>query len=46
MEFHGISGKVNNLIKPYVRDRRQRTLVDYDSKKYYSEWDFVTNGLP
>ena len=26
--------------------RCQRTLVDYDSKKYYSEWEIVTDGVP
>jgi hypothetical protein len=46
MEFYGISGKANNLIKSYLQDRRQRTLVDCDSKKYYSEWDCVTDGVP
>ena len=33
MEFYGISGKANNLIKSYLQDRRQRTLVGYDPKK-------------
>jgi hypothetical protein len=46
MEFYGISGKANSLIKSYLHGRRQRTLVDYDSKKYYSEWDSVTDGVP
>jgi hypothetical protein len=30
MEFYGISGKANNLIKSYLQGRCQRTLVDYD----------------
>ena len=46
MEFYGISGKANKLIKSYLQDRCQRKLVDYDSKKYYSEWDSVTVGVP
>jgi hypothetical protein len=46
MEFYGISGKANSLIKSYLQDRRQRTLVNYDSKKYYSEWDSVTDAVP
>jgi len=33
IEFHGICGKASNLIKSYLQNRRQRTLVDYDSKK-------------
>jgi hypothetical protein len=32
MEFYGISGKANNLIKSFLQDRRQRKMVDYDSK--------------
>jgi len=46
MEFYGISGKANNLIKSYLHDRHQRVLVDLDSKKYYSEWQSVTDGVP
>jgi hypothetical protein len=33
MEFYGISGKANNLIKSYLQDRYQRVLVDLDLKK-------------
>jgi hypothetical protein len=33
MEFCGISGKANNLIKSYLQDRYQRVLVDLDSIK-------------
>ena len=46
MEFYGISGKANNLIKSYLQDRRQRTLLVYDSKICYSEWESVTDGVP
>ena len=46
MEFYGVSGKANNLIKSYLQDRHQRVLVDLDSKKYYSEWESVTDGVP
>jgi len=41
MEFCGISGKAKNLIKPYLQDRFQRVLIDYDSRKYSSEWEPV-----
>jgi hypothetical protein len=34
MEFYGISGKANNLIKSYLQHRYQRVLVDLDSIKY------------
>jgi len=30
IEFYGISGKANNLIKSYLQDRYQRVLVDLD----------------
>jgi len=46
MEFHGISGKAKNVIKSYLQGRCQRTLVDYDSKKYYSKWDIIRDGVP
>jgi hypothetical protein len=46
MEFYGMSGKANNLIKSCVQDRYQRVLVDLDSIKYYSEWRPVTDGVP
>jgi hypothetical protein len=46
MEFYGISGKANNLIKSYLQDRYQTVLLDLYSKKYYSEWESVTDGVP
>jgi hypothetical protein len=46
MEFYVISGKYNSLIKSYLQDRCQRVLVDLDSKKYYSKWESVRDGVP
>jgi hypothetical protein len=46
MEFYGISGKANNLIKSYLQNRYHRVLVDLDSIKYYSEWESVIDGVP
>jgi len=48
MEFYlfYFSGKANNLIKSYLQDRYQRVLLDLDSKKYYSKWESVTDGVP
>ena len=46
MEFYGISGKANDLIKSYLQDRYHRVLVDLDSHKYYSEWESVTDRVP
>jgi len=45
MEFCGICGKAKNLIKPYLHDRFQRVLIDYDSRKYSSEWEPVKHGV-
>ena len=44
--FYGISGKASNLIKSYLQDRCQRTLVDYGSRKYYSSWESAIDGVP
>jgi hypothetical protein len=46
MEFYGISGKANNLIKSYLQDRFQRVLIDHNSRKYASEWKAVKHGVP
>jgi len=45
MEFYGISGKANTLIKSYLCDRFKRVLTDYDSRKYSSEQEPVTHGV-
>jgi hypothetical protein len=37
MEFNGISGKANNLIKSYLQDRFQRVLIDQDSRMECSQ---------
>jgi hypothetical protein len=46
MEFYGISGKANNLIKSYLQNRYQRVLVDFYSKRYYAEWESVIDEVP
>jgi hypothetical protein len=46
LEFYGISGKPNNLIKSYLQNRYQRVLIDCDSKQFHSEWETVTDGVP
>jgi hypothetical protein len=46
MEFYGISSTVNNLTKSYLQNRHHRVLVDYDYKKFYSQWETVTDGVP
>jgi exonuclease III len=46
MEFYGILGRANNLIKSYLQNRYQRVQIKKDSKNYYSEWELVTDGVP
>ena len=46
MEFYGISGKANNLIRSYLQERLQRILIDYVSRKYSFEWETVTHEIP
>jgi hypothetical protein len=41
MEFYGISGKANNLIKSYLQDRRHRT-----QKNITPNGTCVTDGVP
>jgi hypothetical protein len=46
MEFYGILGKANNLIKPYLQDRYQRVQIQIDSINYCSKWELITDGVP
>ena len=46
MEFYGISGKANNLMKSYLHERFQRVLIDYDPRKYSFEWEPGKHGVP
>jgi len=47
LEFYGITGRVNNLIKSYLNDRYQRVLIKNKySKTCFSEWEKVKQGLP
>ena len=46
MEFYGILGKANNLIKSYLQGGYQRVMVDFDSKKYYSKWESIIDVVP
>ena len=47
LEFYGIKGSVNNLIKSYLKDRYQRVGIrNKSSNTYYSEWNKVTKGVP
>jgi len=47
LEFYGITGRANNLIKSYLNDRYQRVLIrNKYSKNYFSEWENVKQGIP
>jgi len=47
LEFYGITGRANNLIKSYLIDRYQRILIKNKySQNYFSEWEKVKRGVP
>jgi len=46
MEFYGIVGKANTLIKSYLQNRYQRVQIKKDTINYCSEWELITDGVP
>ena len=47
LEFYGITGRANNLIKSYLSDRYQRVLIKNKySKNCFSDWEKVKQGVP
>ena len=46
LEFYGINGKIDNLIKSYMNDRYQRTVIINKNCKYNSDWQKVEQGVP
>jgi len=47
LEYYGVRGTANKLIKSYLVDRSQRVLIkDNYSGTYYSEWNKVMRGVP
>jgi hypothetical protein len=47
LNFYGISGKANRLLKSYIKDRYQRVVTkDNFFNKLTSEWEQVKHGVP
>ena len=47
MEFYGISGIVNKLMRSYLENRHQRvTMKDIKLNKVSSKWEHVKHGVP
>lgn len=46
LEFFGFNGKAGKLIKTYLRDRQQRTVLNSNITSGISEWQSVKRGVP
>jgi hypothetical protein len=46
MEFYGIIGKANKLIKSCLQNRYQRVQIKKDSINYCSDWELITDEVP
>jgi hypothetical protein len=47
LEFYGIMGKANFLIRTYLHSRYQRVIINNKhSNKYFSKWEMVKIGVP
>jgi hypothetical protein len=47
LEFYGIKGSANNLIKSYLTDRYQRIVIrNKSSNTHYSGWNKAIKGVP
>ena len=47
LEFYGVSGIANKLLKSNLNNRYQRTVIkDNMNNKISSEWDLVKHGVP
>lgn len=46
LEFYGIFGKFNTLIKSYLHNRYQKVQIKKDLINYCSEWKLITDGVP
>jgi hypothetical protein len=46
LEFYGINGRAGELIKSYLTDRYQITLINNNYSKGVSHWHKVEQGVP
>jgi hypothetical protein len=46
LEFFGINGRIGKLLKSYMNDRCQRTVIINNNFKYNSDWQKVKQGVP
>jgi hypothetical protein len=47
LEYYGVRGTANKLIKSYLVDMSQRVVIkDNYSRTYFSEWNKVRRGVP
>ena len=47
MKFYGILGTIHKLMKSYLGNRYQRTVIkDSKSNKIFSPWEVVRHGVP
>jgi hypothetical protein len=44
LEFYGIVGKANALVKSYIKERYQRVVIN--NLHTHSGWGKVNNGVP
>ena len=46
LEYYGIVGRFNALIKSYLTERYQRVIIQNNFRNSYSEWEMVKHGVP
>jgi len=47
LEFYGVSGIANKLLKLYLNNRYQRSVITYNTNnKISSDWELVKHGIP
>jgi hypothetical protein len=46
LEFYGINGGIGKLIRSYLNDRYQRTLINNNYSMGISDWHKIKQGVP